>query len=105
MKYEGMMSPYCYLGWPIAVTNIYLKALAALDGDNDALCYGPAHIVWDDGNLDSAEWCLEHFDEQAEEYAKGMYTKDELAIVRRSLEELINIPLNKRYVYPKDSKG
>ena len=62
-----------------------------------ALHYGPGHVVWEDENFDSAEWCLENF----EKY-KGDKSEDELEIVKRSLEELAAIPLDFRCVEPED---
>ena len=67
---------------------IYEEALRRLRGDNSALIYGPSHIVWDDDNYDSAEFCLQNF-----EALKGKFSIDDLAIVRWSLEELLIIPL------------
>lgn len=82
-----------YRGWPKPVADIYQKALQALDGYESPLHYGPAHIVWDDENFDSAEWCLENFDKY-----KGDYSDADLAIVKKSLEELVALPLETRCV-------
>jgi len=87
----------CYWGWPKAVADIYDKALADLGGNESPLHFGPAHIVWGDENFDSADWCLEHFDEH-----RGMMTAEDAAIVKRSLEELAKIPLEERCVEPDD---
>lgn len=91
---------YCYWGWPDYIMDIYQRALKDLEYDEFPLLYGPGHIVWDDENFDSAEWCLEHF----EEY-RGGYSEEDLAIVRRSLEELSRIPLDKRCIEPEDYEG
>ena len=88
---------YCYWGWPKPVADIYEKALNDLDGDESPLHYGPAHIVWADENFNSAEWCIEHFDEY-----RGNFSDSDLAIVQRSLEELVKLPLNIRCVEPED---
>ena len=88
---------YCYWGWPKAVADIYDRALSDLDGDMCPLDFGPGHIVWSDENFGSAEWYLEHF----EEY-KGDYSEEDLAIVKRSLEELAKLPLNVRCIEPDD---
>ncbi len=88
---------YCYWGWPKAVAEIYQRALAKLDGYESPLRFSSGHIVWSDENFDSAEWCLEHFDEY-----KGDYSDAELAIVRQSLEELANLPMDMRCVEPEN---
>lgn len=88
---------YCYWGWPKPVAEIYQKALKDLDGYEDPLQFGPGHIVWSDENFDSAEWCLEHFDEY-----KSDYSDEELVIVKRSLQELAILPENVRCVEPED---
>lgn len=73
---------YCHWGWPKPVADIFLRAKAAL-GDDYWLDFGPGHIVWSDENFDSANWCLEHFDE----YSDGM-DEHSKSVVRKSLEEL-----------------
>jgi len=88
---------YCYWGWPKSVAEIYKQAIDKLGGDSDPLHYGPAHIVWDDENFDSAEWCLEHFAEY-----KGDWTDSDLDIVRWSLVELAKLPMNIREIVPGD---
>jgi len=88
----------CYWGWPKPVADIYDKALNDLDGYKSPLHFGPSHIVWEDENFHSAEWCLEHFDENTVEY----YSESDIAIVRRSLQELAALPLNVRCVEPED---
>lgn len=90
----------CYWGWPKPVADIYTKALEQLDGYDSPLEFGPGHVVWSDENFDSAEWCLEHF----EDY-KGDYSDEELAIVRWSLEELAKLPLEVRCIEPDDYDG
>lgn len=91
---------YCYWGWAKPVADIYDKALALLGGNESPLHYGPAHIVWDDENWDSVEWCLKHFDEYADDL-----TEHEKHVVRWSLEELAKIPMNTRCVEPDDYDG
>ena len=88
---------YCYWGWPKPVSDIYQEALRRLDGDDFPLKFGPSHIVWEDENFDSAEWCLEHFDEH-----KGDYGDEVLEVVRWSLDELAKLPLEAREVIPDD---
>lgn len=88
---------YCHWGWPKPVAEIYQRALRDLDGDDSPLQFGPAHIVWSDENFDSAEWCLENF----EQY-KGDYSEESLLVVRRSLEELAALPLEVRCAEPDD---
>ena len=91
---------YCYWGWPKIVAKIYQRALTKLEGDESPLHYGPAHIVWSDENFDSAEWCLEHFDDY-----KSDYSDSDLMIVRESLEELAKLPLDIRCIQPEDYDG
>ena len=91
---------YCYWGWAKPVAEIYTAALEALGGDSDPLHFGPAHIVWEDENWDSARWCLDNF----EKYP-GDNSAEELAIVRWSLEELEKLPIEQREIEPEDYDG
>ena len=91
---------YCYWGWAKPVAEIYKKALEKLDGNWGLLHFGPSHLVWEDENFDSAEWCLEHFDD----YTEG-YTKEEAAVVKWSLQELVKIPIKQRCIEPEDYDG
>lgn len=92
-----MICWYCHWGWPKAVADIYLEALQTPNGDDAPLLYGPAHVVWSDENFDSAAWCLEHFDAY-----RGDHGEDELAIVRRSLEQLAALPESAWNVEPEN---
>ncbi len=91
---------YCYWGWSKPVAAIYKKALDALCGWEGPLHFGPSHLVWEDENFGSAEWCLAHFDEY-----KRDYTVAELTIVKQSLEDLAKLPLDIRCVEPEDYEG
>jgi hypothetical protein len=91
---------YCYWGWPKPVAAIYDLALAALGGNEVALEYGAGHIVWSDENFQSAESCLEHFDDYS-----GLDGKKDLDIVRLSLIALAAIPLEIRCPEPDDYDG
>ena len=91
---------YCYWGWAKPVAEIYKQAVEKLGGNEHALHYGPAHIVWEDENWDSVDWCLEHFNEY-----KGDNSEEDLEVVRWSLEELAKIPLEKREIEPDDYDG
>ena len=95
-----MICWYCHWGWAKPVAEIYLRALKDLDGYDSPLLYGPGHVVWCDENFDLAESCLENFDQY-----KYEYTQEELAIVRRSLEELAQIPMDDREIIPDDYDG
>lgn len=79
---------FCHWGWPKPIADIYQEALEALNGDMMPLHYGPAHVVWEDENFESARWCLDNF----EKY-KGDLTGKEQKIVRRSLEKLVAVPV------------
>lgn len=77
---------YCHWGWPKPIADIYDRYIG-IAGES-AMHYGPAHIVWDDENWDSAQWCLDHF----EEHSDGDHTPKELAAVYASLKELVALP-------------
>ncbi|KKL91609.1 hypothetical protein LCGC14_1892920, partial [marine sediment metagenome] len=70
------------------------------NGNEEPLLYGPAHVVWEDENFDSAKGCLENFDKH-----RGDYTEQELDIVKRSLSELEAIPIDRRCVVPDNYDG
>ena len=54
---------YCYWGWPRPIRDIYDAAAEEFLGDETALLYGPAHVVWADEDWMLAQHCLDHFDE------------------------------------------
>jgi hypothetical protein len=80
---------FCYWGWPKQIADIYDEAVELL-GDYLLLEYGPAHIVWGDENFDSAQWCLDHFEDYDRDYWER--TQDELDIIKWSLIELLKLP-------------
>lgn len=87
---------YCYWGWPKPVADVYDKHLAAVDGVEDVLHYGPAHIVWADENFqdDNIDYCIEQCD-KPEKYA-GRLSPEEIWVVRQSLLALKAIPIEIR---------
>jgi hypothetical protein len=91
---------YCHWGWPVPVVKIYDRALSDLNGHWEPLHYGPGHIVWEDENFDCAQWCLDHFKQH-----DTRFTDSELAIVRRSLEELAALPREAWDIVPADYDG
>lgn len=93
-----MICWFCYWGWPPWVEFIFDEALEEIGGDGPLL-FGPAHIVWEDENFDLAQLCLDHFDEHS-----GTHSEEDLAIVRRSLEQLRDVP-NECLVAPEDYDG
>lgn len=95
-----MICWYCHWGWPKPVAEIYQEALAALDGDEMPLHYGPAHVVWEDENFDLAQACLDDFNERQYDYSAG-----QLAVVRRSLEQLAALPESAWNAEPADYDG
>jgi len=95
-----MICWYCYWGWSEQVAAVYTKALAALDGYESPLEFGPAHVVWSDENFDCAERMLEEFDS-----CKSELCSSDLAIVRQSLVELAAIPMDVRCPEPEDYDG
>lgn len=75
------------------IGHVYLGAYARLNGDMSPLMNSyQSHVVWDDGNYDMAESCLEHFDD----YEPQEYTDEQMAVIRWSLEELTKIPIEER---------
>jgi|SRR3972149_2832337 len=90
---------FCFWGWPKPIQDIYNVAVQELQGNNTALLYGPAHIVWSDENFDSAQWCLDHFEDST-----GGFTEWELNVVRESLEKLVAVP-DKYKNWPTDYDG
>lgn len=87
----------CYWGWPKPVADIYNEAVAAMDGCESPMQFGPGHTVWSDENFNCADICLENFDRW-----KGEFSEADLAIVRKSLEKLAALPENVRDVEPED---
>jgi hypothetical protein len=80
---------WCYWGWPKEIRDIYDDAVQQLGMDDSALRWGPAHIVWEDENWDSAQWCLENFETYAD---RDQYSDDALSVVRESLKRLVALP-------------
>ena len=78
---------WCYYGWPRPIRDIFDQALGKLGGDDGPLHFGPAHIVWEDENFDSAQRCLDRF----EEYGEHL-TDQQREVVRWSLEQLLAVP-------------
>jgi hypothetical protein len=54
--------------------------------------YGPAHVVWADENWESAQYCLDYYDEWVRTWNHDRYTAKELAVVRESLNRLVAVP-------------
>lgn len=78
---------FCHWGWPEPVWKIYDRAVEALGGDDSPLLHSFAHIVWNDENFDSAQWCLDNM----ENFLNSDYTDEEHQVVKRSLEELLEL--------------
>jgi hypothetical protein len=93
--------------WPEPIRDVFLDAvreLEALDGDEYPLLFGPGHIVWGDENFEEehVRWCLSLYDPEGwrrsgmpgpsfrEFYER--YSDHDLAVVRRSLERLLELP-------------
>lgn len=90
---------YCYWGWAKPVRTIY-NAAAKIVGE-DALTCGPGHIVWSDENFgnDSIKFCLECCDKKT--YCEDWH-EETLAVVRKSLVDLLAIPEEVRDCCPSD---
>lgn len=78
---------FCTHGWPKAIRDIYDEHIKV--AGYSAMHFGPAHVVWEDENFDSAQWCLDNFDEYS-----GDHSAEELAAVRASLVALLALPAN-----------
>lgn len=78
---------YCHWGWSKPVKEIHDR-YQAIAGE-EAMHYGPAHIVWDDENFDRehVQWCLDHFDEHRSDHGDT-----EMQAVRESLVALLALP-------------
>lgn len=92
---------YCYWGLPKPVAEIYKKALEALDGDSNPLEFGPSHIVWSDYNMQDGniKFCIDECDNNRKAYHQS--DKD-IAVVRQSLVELLQVPEEVRNCEPFD---
>lgn len=97
-----MICYYCFWGWPKAVSEVYQAALAALDGYEDPLLFGPSHIVWSDENFDDSciKFCLDQLTNHKETY--DHYSDHELGVVHESLVKLSEIPESIRTYCPED---
>ena len=95
---------YCHWGWSVPVAAIYREALAELGGDMMPLHYGPAHIVWEDDNFrdEDVKWCL---NELIFNRARYDYSDEQITVVRRSLEALLEIPETIRCCEPAGYDG
>ncbi len=91
---------YCHWGWAKPVAEIYRRAVEKLDGDNDPLHFGPAHVVWEDENFDLAEACIETFDRWSDHL-----NEHEREVVMQSLVELAALSLEVREIVPADYDG
>ena len=85
--------------WSPAVEKIYDDAFGMLlskgeteQSADSCMHFGPAHVVWDDGNYDSAEWCIGHFTEFSDDL-----NDVQNQIVMWSLVELAKIPVDDRF--------
>jgi len=92
---------YCYWGWAVPAAKIFNEAKRRLDGWDDPLTLGPAHIVWADENFDdnSIKVCLDSCDKN-----KTDWPDDIIVVVKWSLEELLKIPEKDRDIEPQASR-
>lgn len=94
---------YCYWGWAKSVFNIYRDALFKLKkrGSSESpMHFGPAHIVWEDEDWNSVDWCLENFDKHRSDYSDS-----ELRVVRWSLMKLKRLSPEERDPEPEEYDG
>ena len=92
---------YCHWGWPLPAVKIYHEALSKLGGNYNPLDLGPGHIVWGDENFNSAQYCLDHFDDWPTNYD----SPEDLEVIRWSLEELTKIPPEQLDAKPENYDG
>lgn len=95
---------FCHWGWPKQIVDIRLQAEKELDELEDdqrgyathPLEFGPGHVVWSDENFDDAivKSCIKDCDNPPS-YMDG-FSKHELAIVKKSLEALLQVPAEMR---------
>lgn len=92
---------YCYWGWAEPVAKVYSEAVAKLDGWDEGLTYGPAHVVWADENFgdDSIKFCLERCDDPE---SLERRSPAQIAIARESLLKLLEIPEDVRCCEPEE---
>lgn len=72
--------------WDDSIERLRLLDDCSLLDAEQAMQYGPGHVVWADGNYDQAQWCLDHFDE-----CRGMLTDEQLRIVKRALKRVAKL--------------
>jgi len=91
---------YCHWGWSRPVVEIYRRHEDV--AGEQAMQFGPAHIVWSDENFDrnSVQWCLDHFDRH-----RSDHNGDELAAVRQSLVDLLALTDDVRDPCPSSYEG
>ncbi len=72
--------------WPREVAAIYKRCVDVVGVG--AMNYGPAHIVWDDGNFDSGsiQWCIDNAWKNRNELGD-----DAVAVVIQSLHDLASV--------------
>lgn len=93
---------YCYYGWSKQVADVDDKYLALTN--EEVMHYGPAHIVWDDENFEmgSIQYCIDSAGKWNEEWNKGRFADEDVALVVESLKELMLIPEEIRCCCPED---
>lgn len=113
---------YCHWGWSKPVMDIYKRAFCDLNNGVYeagiearaywALSYGPAHCTWADENFEREiiEEELKGFDDWVKHWNtdwphRPAYTHAELAVVRRSLEELLALSDEELSPEPADYDG
>lgn len=94
-----MICWYCHWGWPKQVSDIYHEYLKLTN--EQAMHYGPAHIVWEDENFETnnVQWCIDNY----KKYPCDT-SKDTLLVVE-SLRKLLEIPEEIRCCVPNDYDG
>jgi hypothetical protein len=79
-----------FYNYPKEISEIFFKAKEMMAGEDWPLLFGPAHIVWEDGNMmdEDIDFCLE--------YDTGDLNFNQVQAVHWSLHELKKIPIKIR---------
>ena len=94
---------HCFWGRSVEVQEIYACYVGT--AGEEAMQFGPGHIVWADENLDEedVQWCLDYSYAHRKDYKD--IDDEQMEAVRGSLRDLLLLPANVRNPEPKDYDG